>query len=883
MTQAISQSDLGGSNGRELNWGGHIWGALVIGIIMAVLVGECHAADLPPRQPPGAASKLLPSDAKEELEPEFDLDFLRGKAFRSLDPSNFRRLGQAQPGIFDAEVYRNNALVTRTTLLLVSDASNPDAPAVACIGPALFSRLGVKASAVSIRGQALIRKLVDAGAQSQGPDQQNCLPIHQWVEGAQSELTASELRLDIQIPQAYIEPRTAQSAPKDLLVKGINAGFVNYNINSFTAGDRTSGFAGLASGLNLGGWQFRQSSSYSQVTGMPGRLIVGESVIKRPLLDLRANIALGDTQTFSPVIGSTALRGFRLSSEEALFPDEERSYRPVVRGVARSNARIRILQNNTPFFEQNVPPGPFEFSNLVPPSTVGNLTVIVTEADGSEQRFQVPFSLSIGKLNPGSYRYSLAFGRYRNFTDVQDNNVLHGYVQYGLNAHLSPILDLLYATDYRNLGLLANFTDAWGSLSMAVLGSDRQSAGLTEQGTAQRINYLTPSHRRFNLALSASRQSRDYLAPSAALSTTLDQVRPDTFKNNVTLSAGLSLASWGSVTMSLGHNTSWLQAGATQQYRLGYFTQIGAVSLVANLEQSRSSSSPLTRDGFNVSVNIPLGFSQGRARLLATTSQFGSGNKRQSLAVSGSMLQDRVNYNLNHSNTGTTSQDGASLSVQHPWGFVGGSLSTGAGLQQMGLSAGGSVVGHSRGLMLAPRVGETFAIVEVPQGEGASVQGSRASINRRGFGVVPHLSPYAMNDVQISLEGASNQLEIDNPSLSVAPVSGSIVRLRFNSTTGWPLLVTFEQADRARIPIGASIIDSAGREVGTVGQGNRGLIRVQKPQDRLRIVWGDGDSEQCFAGYLLAGQQQPNASGLTPLKVTCERAPERDAKYSILK
>ena len=268
-----------------------------------------------------------------------------------------------------------------------------------------------------------------------------------------------------------------------------------------------------------------------------------------------------------------------------------------------------------------------------------------------------------------------------------------------------------------------------------------------------------------------------------------------------------------------------------------------------------------------------------------SSSQFGAGSRRQSVSVSGGVLQEQVNYNLNHSNNGATSQTGASVSLQHPWGFLGGSLSTGAGRQQTGLSAGGSIVGHSGGLVLAPSVGETFAIVEVPKGEGTSLQGSRSSINRSGFGVVPHLSPYAMNDVQISLEGASNQLEVDNPSQRVAPVSGSIVRLKFNSSTGWPLLVTFERANKARVPIGASISDSTGRGLGIVGQGNRGIIRVQKPQDRLRIVWGDQAGEQCFADYLLAGPQQTNASGLTPLKLICESESEveRDATHSVLK
>ena len=147
-------------------------------------------------------------------------------------------------------------------------------------------------------------------------------------------------------------------------------------------------------------------------------------MVKRPLIDMKANLALGDTATNSPIIGSTPIRGVRLSSEEALMPEEERGYRPVIKGVARTNARVRVSQNNAVFFEQTVPPGPFEFDDINPIASVGNLQVVIAEADGSQQTFVVPYSPSMGALNPGSFRYSVATGLYRNFTSTQNTSVV---------------------------------------------------------------------------------------------------------------------------------------------------------------------------------------------------------------------------------------------------------------------------------------------------------------------------------------------------------------------------------------------------------------------------------------------------------------------------
>jgi len=169
-------------------------------------------------------------------------------------------------------------------------------------------------------------------------------------------------------------------------------------------------------------------------------------------------------------------------------------------------------------------------------------------------------------------------------------------------------------------------------------------------------------------------------------------------------------------------------------------------------------------------------------------------------------------------------------------------------------------------------VSETFAIVEVPKGEGAGVLGSTARINSSGFGVVPYLSPYYLNDVQISLEGAPTELEVDNANQKVAPVEGSIVRLKFNATSGRPLLIVLQASSGVRIPIGATVTDSLGNEVGTVGQGSRALVRVQTNKDRLKVVWGDKPEETCLVNYALDEKQKANASGFTNLKLKCEVA-----------
>jgi outer membrane usher protein len=176
------------------------------------------------------------------------------------------------------------------------------------------------------------------------------------VASSSEQFDVGELRYDIQIPQAFLSRSSRQSVPKELLTRGDNAAFVNYNFNSFKSASLNAHFLALNTGLNLGGWQFRQGSSVSQNELGQNQYLVGETVLKRPLIDQQANLVIGDTSTDSPVVGGVPLRGVRVSSEELLYPESEREYRPVVRGVARTNARVRVLQNNAVILEQNVPP-----------------------------------------------------------------------------------------------------------------------------------------------------------------------------------------------------------------------------------------------------------------------------------------------------------------------------------------------------------------------------------------------------------------------------------------------------------------------------------------------------------------------------------------------
>ncbi|MGS9102647.1 fimbria/pilus outer membrane usher protein, partial [Salmonella enterica subsp. enterica serovar Infantis] len=73
-----------------------------------------------------------------------------------------------------------------------------------------------------------------------------------------------------------------------------------------------------------------------------------------------------------------------------------------------------------------VPAGPFTVSDLYPSGYGGDLTGIITEADGQTRLFTVPFASVAHLVRPGYIRYQISSGRYRYADNTLDDLVFQG-------------------------------------------------------------------------------------------------------------------------------------------------------------------------------------------------------------------------------------------------------------------------------------------------------------------------------------------------------------------------------------------------------------------------------------------------------------------------
>ena len=281
----------------------------------------------------------------------------------------------------------------------------------------------------------------------------------------------SRLRLDLSIPQALLNGQPRGSVNPASLDSGEAMAFVNYNLNQYHVSyrqgqtrDLDSTYANLNGGFNLGLWRYRQQSSYRYDREFGGHLDTSRRYVQRAILPWRSEMLLGEGFTDGHFFSGLGFRGIQLSSDDRMLPDSQRGYAPVVRGVAKSNARVTVLQGKSTLYETTVAPGPFAINDLYATNYAGDLTVVVTEADGSISTFTVPFAAVPESIRPGQSRYSAIVGRSRY---VGDNDLFSEVTwQHGLTNALTFNLGNQLADGYQAMMLGGVYSSWLGAFGM---------------------------------------------------------------------------------------------------------------------------------------------------------------------------------------------------------------------------------------------------------------------------------------------------------------------------------------------------------------------------------------------------------------------------------
>ena len=846
----------------ETNWCG-LW----VFTMVSSLWNPCvYAADvvIPPPTPPSA---------------QFDSGFLHGTGGMEVDVSRFERGNSIMPGEYLVDLVVNGQFAERVQVMF--HGASGRAEAQPCIDRHLLERSGLNLSSLS--GEERARLVAHSAGACIAPSD---LPGH-----VSASFDQSRLRLNLLIPQAMILRQPRNYISPQLWDKGVRSATLRHDLNfyhSATNGEVTnSAYLRLDTGINLGTWHVRQSSSLT--IGQGASHLAGiASYLVHDMPSIKSRLTIGTSFSDGAVFDSFGFRGIALATDDRMRPDSQSGYAPMVRGIARTNARVRITQNGILLLETSVSPGPFQIDDLYPTGYGGDLVVTVLEADGGQQSFKVPYAALPQMLRPGILRYSLAGGEFRDGGVYTGQGFVQGAVQYGLSNRLTGYGGGQMASGYAAGVLGIAFDTPVGAIAVdATVALMDLPGGETSSGYSLRASLAkTIPTSRTTMIFGAYRYSSEaFYALPDALHQRRGGFSPGRQRERFQATINQDLpGSLGRLYLSASTSRYWDRAGGNLQLQAGYHNvaRLFGAGLNYGLTYVRQQD---TRTGLSenrvlLSLSAALGNRPNAPQVFANITQtdaVGQSGLSGQVGISGALGHiPRLSYNF----VGTTMADFDALSLGLTYRGKGatltGNASAGTGFRQASLGMSGGIVFHPGGVTLSNRLEDTVAIVSAPGAGGARLRsGSDVVLDGRGHAVVPSIIPYRMNQIGIDPEGLPADVELKSTSRQIAPRSDAVVMVRFETVSGQAVLFHVTLADGLVVPFGATVSDAKGHEIGVTGQDGQIFLRTPQARGMLTVKWSDAADGACSFPYELPARPDPHVPVIEMAQTCRQDLPEK--------
>lgn len=814
----------------------------------------------------------------------FDPSFLSlSGETNQVDLSAFSHKGGVAEGEYTVAVFVNNQDVGQFKLQFAKDARQIVSPGLT---PELLESWGVNVPSIpGLKSLPAKEPISDLGA---------------FIPQATSKLDLSRLRLDLSIPQIAMSRTYARHANPDLWQDGIPALLFNYNVSAGQNRNHIPGagtsqadnlFASVRGGANLGPWRLRSTMThtrydYSGQGNQPKRnqqdTRFSNTYLSRDLKELRSTVLTGEASTGGDIFDSVAFKGVKLTSNEQMLPSVLRGYAPAISGVANTNARITVRQGGNIVYETYVAPGPFLINDIQQAGLSGDYDVTVTEADGSERRFIVPYSALPIMLRPGGWKYELTAGRYNGALTrgSRQSDFMLATGVYGLPQGITLFGGGLMAKDYQAMATGAGIslgdigaisTDVTHSAAKLQRGINqtesktgqsyrvRYSKSLVSTGTSvdlTALRYSTEHYYNFSEFNSQGYRLEDGLSPWTL------QRRRSSFQTQLSQ----QLAGYGTLRFRANRDDYWDSNKTLTGLSLGYSGTAKGVNFGVNYNIDRIKDAqgywPENRQ-ISANVSIPFrifGRSSNLQSIYATTTMThdNHGRTQNQMGLSGSALDNAGSYSLSQSwgNQGQTAVSNANLGYQGSKGSLSSGYSYSDNSRTVNVNASGGMVVHSGGVTLSRALGESVALVSAPGAAGTSLTNGDATVDGQGYAVAPYLSDYMKNSVGIDPTTLPEGVDVTHSNSNVYPTKGAVVKVNIATRVGYQVLMTLTQPNQQPIPFGAVatlVQPSKAEEVsGIVGDMGQVYMAGLPEKGEIKVKWGNGAEQRCSVKFSLS-------------------------------
>lgn len=834
-----------------------------------------------------AACTLLYTGNTEARTYSFDASMLKGGG-KGVDLTLFEE-GAQLPGIYPIDIILNGSRVdSRDMAFRTEKDAEGKTYLKTCLTREMLAHYGV-----------MTEEYPELFHGDDGKEADACAELSVIPQATETYQFASQ-QLLLSIPQVALRPPLRGIAPEALWDDGIPAFLLNWQANTSRSEYRGYGklvtdnyWVTLEPGINLGPWRVRNLTTWNRSSGQPGLWESAYIRAERGINSLRSRLTLGEDYTPSDIFDSVPFRGVMLGSDESMVPYNQREFAPVVRGIARTQARIEVRQNGYLIDSRTVAPGAFALTDLPLTGSGGDLQVTVQESDGTAQVFTVPYTTPAIALREGYMKYSIAGGEYRSSDDAVEHSPLGQMsVMYGLPWGLTAFGGAQMSSHYQSAALGLGWSmGRLGAVSVDGIHSRGQQKGRdTETGETWRLRY-NKSFELTNTDLTAAR----YQYTSSGfhtLSDVLSTFRNDNFRaysysgdrsRRTTLRLNQYLGSLGYMSFYGSRDEFRHNRQKQDSFGMSYGTSWKNISWYVNWSRNYSTNAYYQRghieDSINLWMNIPLGqWIGGRDNDINVTTQTQrttGQNTWYETGLNGRAFDRRLYWDVSERIAPGSENNVDSSRLNLRWfgtyGELAGMYSYSSYIRQMSAGISGGMVLHNEGITLGQKGEDTVALVVAPGVNGASV-GSLPGVrtDTRGYTLVNHVSPYQENLITLDPTTFPENVEVSQTDTRVVPTKGAVVRAKFITRVGGRALITLSRSDGSRLPFGAVVTEEGKKGqmpggVGVVGDNGEVYLSGLDETGQLKVQWGRNSS--CRANYRLPEEKE--ATGIFLVRTVC--------------
>ncbi|MFP1867427.1 fimbria/pilus outer membrane usher protein [Lonsdalea quercina] len=697
--------------------------------------------------------------------------------------------------------------------------------------------------------------------------------IHWWNDGQCADVTAiagvkvsNQIgmgELNITIPQAWMKYSNKNWTPPEQWDQGVDGVMLDYSLTgSVRRGSSNGGAARYLSsygttGFNLGAWRFRADYLYymNAAQGTHSQHFSWDQFYAyRPLPFMSADVRLGEMYLNTNLFDSFRFIGASLVSNENMLPPSLRGYAPEIRGVARSNATVTVMQNGRVIYEITVPAGPFSLQDLNSGVT-GTLDVRITEEDGSVTTFKTDAASLPYLTRPGQVQYKISAGRPSDNQRRQEKLTFSSSeFSWGMSNAWSLYGGTMLSDGYQSgsVGLGRNLFQL-GAVSADVTQSRASLPNRPLQnGHSLSVNWA----KRFEtidgqVNFTGSRLFEQTFMGMPEYLYTLNnsesQYHSEKERYVITLSKNFKVERhWLndlSTYLSYTQQTFWNEK---PQHRYGIslntYLDLGPFKGVSlGMSAWRTFYNANTDDSIYLNLTFPL---RDRERIGYGLSSYG-GTVAQTLTYSNQQDQNRswnlstrydaaskgyVSGTYNHTASATNASMGLSWQ-QGGYTYVNGSLVGGITATRHGVAA------HQKGINGGARVMvDANGVAGVPFSNGSVVT------NPLGLAVIAGASSYLDVQTLVDVQHLPEDAEALTTIVQGTLTEGAIGYRKFEIVSGSKVLGVLRLPDGRVPPFGATVTNASGREVAMVTEEGQVYLTGVSANEALTARW-DGEAQ----------------------------------------